>query len=133
MKPPFREGAIPRRSEGGRYSFSTTTLTSWKSIKKSLNAWGYKVSISSSGKAALKILREDHIHVVLLDLTMPEMSGQEVWEEVRRKTPLLPIVILTGYSSDIIPQSMLTDPHTRFIQKPFELNILLNRIKSLLC
>jgi len=68
---------------------------------------------------------------MLLDLTMPDMSGQEVWKKTREEQALLPIVILTGYSAELIPEHMLEDPHTRFLQKPFELSVLLDRISTL--
>ena len=58
-----------------------------------------------------------NVNVVLLDLVMPGMSGQETLAEIRRQRPDLPVVLTSGYAStELALQQSATE---WFIQKPF--------------
>jgi two-component system cell cycle response regulator DivK len=59
-----------------------------------LSAEGYDVEVTSNGISALRLAREHHPDVVLLDLAMPEMSGLDVLRELRqeRTTASVPII-----------------------------------------
>lgn len=58
------------------------------------------------------------IDVMLTDLKLPTMSGQELAEKVRPLKPDLPIIIITGYDKQKIGNA-LRDPFMRYLQKPF--------------
>jgi two-component system response regulator GlrR len=66
-----------------------------------LESFGYKVETAQSGVAALEMAGQRHFDVVVLDYRMPEMTGLELARMLRQRFPSLPLVVLSGYTSDI--------------------------------
>lgn len=62
-----------------------------------LEAEGYEVAIAESGAKGLALLAASPFDIVLLDHSMPGMSGGEVAEQIRFKHPEVPIVFLSAY------------------------------------
>jgi len=58
---------------------------------------GYRVSVASDGLAALERHREDPADLVITDVRMPRLGGVELIRELRRDTPGLPVVLMTGH------------------------------------
>ena len=93
---------------------------------------GYDVRLAENGREALKIMNEEGsaITCVLLDLLMPEMSGEVVFEKLRELSGDLPVIISSGYSQhqmcSVFPESEV--PH--FIKKPYDLDQLLRVINE---
>jgi FixJ family two-component response regulator len=58
--------------------------------------------------------------VVLLDLTMPRMSGPEALAELRRLRADVPVVLMTGYSEGQWSAQLTGQASTGFVQKPFD-------------
>lgn len=89
-------------------------------VKMLLEMEGAAVTLYPSGIAALAAidfgLRPD---LVILDLGMPEMTGDEVHAELRRRMPRLPIIISSGYGDRARLDPLLADGYTRFKQKPY--------------
>jgi|GEM_PF-722917 len=61
-----------------------------------LGVEGYQVTTATNGKEGLTLFEKQHFDLVLLDLSMPEMSGIEALEEIRRIDPNVPVVVMTG-------------------------------------
>ena len=96
---------------------------------------GYQVVPATGGQEALDILEKERstIAAVLLDLTMPGMSGKEVLIQAKRRWPEIPIVICSGYALE----SELFDPEAEaqpegLIQKPYPIEKLLATIRQVL-
>lgn len=85
-----------------------------------LERLGHTVITAGNGREAIECLREnEHIEVVLLDLTMPEMTGIEACQYIRQQWPSLPVIICSGYSSmRLSPLDM--DEQIEFLPKPFK-------------
>jgi CheY-like chemotaxis protein len=65
-------------------------------LADALEVFGYSVDAVDSGKAALARFAAGRYDVVMTDLLMPDMSGLEVVEELRRIDPSVPMILLTG-------------------------------------
>jgi len=70
-----------------------------------LESFGYKVLLASSGREGLELLNGQPVDAVVLDYRMPEMDGEAVAVEIRNRALRIPIVLLSGYISEI-PESL---------------------------
>ena len=68
-------------------------------MKLAFSRAGYDVKSAQSGKEALTLLKHDRIHVIFMDLNMPEMNGIELCRAVRKDMPMAIIFAVTGYAS----------------------------------
>ncbi len=60
---------------------------------------GEKVSTAHSGKECLEILEKTNIDVVILDIKMPGMDGMETLGEIKKRFPIIEVIMLTGHGS----------------------------------
>lgn len=99
-----------------------------------LNHLGFQVELAEDGMRGLeKILRQAvNYRVVLLDLTMPNLDGRDVYKLVRERMPHLPIIIMSGYSSHQALDLMNDGGPTSFIQKPFSVEAIREKLVALL-
>lgn len=99
-----------------------------------LEALGYHVLIAKSGEDALKTYEENHsgIDLVILDLIMPDMSGGEVYDRMKRINPDIRTLLSSGYSIDGQATEILARGCDGFIQKPFNMKDLSAKIRSIL-
>jgi len=96
---------------------------------------GYQVEAMASGQEALDFMecQSEKIDAVLLDVTMPGMSGKEVLQHMDRLYPGVPVVICSGYLLD--PEDLKKETGVRpadTVQKPYELRHLLKTLRSVL-
>jgi CheY-like chemotaxis protein len=90
---------------------------------------GYAVVVAASGEAGLKIAENGDIDLVLLDLKMPGMSGQETLKVLRAEHPGLPIIIISAFSRQ---QFAGMAGVNALLQKPLDFPTLLDTIKRIL-
>ena len=100
-------------------------------IKESLEMEGFSVLTALGAKQGVKLYEErgQEIGVVLLDYLMPDMTGDLVFECLRRKNPDARVILLTG-CEDSVARKMFEAGLRGFIQKPFYLDDLVNRVRD---
>lgn len=64
-----------------------------------LNSEGYRVITAESGKEGLRILGRENINLVISDLRMDEMDGIQLFSEIQKIQPGMPVIILTAHGS----------------------------------
>jgi CheY-like chemotaxis protein len=89
-------------------------------------------SQASSGNEALKIIKENPPDIILLDLTLPDMSGLEVAQRVRRNKRTKSIRILAMSATPVDKHIWSKSGCNDFILKPFSIPILLDRLSKLI-
>ncbi len=99
-----------------------------------LKELGYHVLIAEGGKQALDIIKagKNTIDLVILDLIMPGMDGGTTFEALRAEYPLLPVLLSSGYAVDGQASEILQKGCNGFLQKPFSLSELSQKIRSVL-
>ncbi len=99
-------------------------------VSRMLRKKGASVIEARDGSAAVELFRanEPDIALVLLDVTMPGMSGPEVFTELRRMRPDIKIIITTAYSQETSAPTVGGQQSWAFIRKPYQLNDLWNLI-----
>ncbi len=97
-----------------------------------LTELGYHVLIAEGGKQALEIIAngKETIDLVILDLIMPGMDGGATFEAIRDVHPLLPVILSSGYAVDGLASEILHKGCNGFLQKPFTLSELSQKIRS---
>jgi CheY-like chemotaxis protein len=85
---------------------------------------GYTVKLAVRGAEALKLVPVFEPDVVLLDLRMPEMSGVEVLEHLRRDRPTLRVIILTGNEDVELARVTLRAGAFDYLSKPCSIDVL---------
>jgi two-component system OmpR family response regulator len=70
-----------------------------ETIVKRLKTRGIEVAGVDSGYKALEFLDQDNVDVIILDVKMPGMDGIEALREIKKKKPLVEVIILTGHAS----------------------------------
>lgn len=102
--------------------------------RRALEHHGYRAMVAAGGAEAIDILRDcrDRIQLVVLDLSMPGMSGEETLPELRRLNPNLQVIVSSGHSESeaLRPFDGLNVSH--FIQKPYTVQALARKVKSVL-
>ncbi len=85
-----------------------------------LSRAGYRTLSARSGEEGLQILQREDIDLVLLDLMLPSMSGQEVLRQIRRQDPDQIVVVVTAFSSVESAIAAMRDGAYDYIPKPFK-------------
>jgi CheY-like chemotaxis protein len=85
---------------------------------------GYIVKLAAGGAEALQLVPVFEPDVVLLDLMMPEMSGVEVLDHLRRERPTLRVVIMSGNEDVEVARATLRDGAFDYLGKPFKIEVL---------
>jgi PAS domain S-box-containing protein len=92
---------------------------------------GIRVDSIATGFEAVRAINRFRPDVVLLDYGLPDLDGSEVYALIRELDANLPIIFSTGHGDRRILHDGLHDPHTRFLQKPFEVSDLLEMMVEL--
>ena len=90
---------------------------------------GYKVFKAYNGKEALEVMKKEQIHLLIIDLMMPEMDGIHAILEIRKKSSL-PIIVLSAKSQDADKILGLNVGADDYVTKPFNPLELVARVKS---
>jgi len=94
-----------------------------RSVRRALVRLGYEVELASNGLEALEVIRSRRreLSLVILDLLMPVMSGEETFHKIRVFDPDLPILIASGYAQEDKVEELLAAGARGFVEKPFDL------------
>jgi CheY-like chemotaxis protein len=100
-------------------------------ITRILGDAGYDVRDAPDGVAALARYGDD-VDVLVSDVVMPGISGQELADELRGRRPGLPVVFISGYTEDHVVEDARRDGATAFVEKPFSAEELLRAVRTVL-
>ena len=102
--------------------------------ERMLNLAGYKVLMAANGHEALEVFRKHRagISLVLLDLNMPVMNGEDCLNALRQMDSKIPVVIATGFSLSHERREKVLAQCSAFISKPYHVNELLKELRTAL-
>ncbi|MDZ7683677.1 MAG: response regulator [Gammaproteobacteria bacterium] len=102
-------------------------------VEKVLTSEGYGFVGALSGSEGLSALTINHeeIGAVVLDVTMPDMSGEEVLKTILERDPNMPVLVMSGHNSDRV-SSFVDGTLVRFLKKPFRPSELIESIEAVL-
>ncbi len=97
-----------------------------EAVRLTLSHYGFIVETASSAAEALEKIPQGHFSLVITDLKMPEMTGDELAREIKQREPNMPIILLTGYAPAREPENV-----DAVILKPFSTADLRNTVIAL--
>ena len=99
-----------------------------------LKSFGHKVLKAHSGYEGLQMFEANKfkIDLIISDLNMPEMDGQEVMDELRKIDPHVKVMLSSGALSDNAEKTVINRGFNGFIQKPYNLNTLCEKMAEIL-
>ncbi len=100
--------------------FRTTT-------KKILSKKGFKAILAGSGEEAIEKLPENP-DVVILDIKMPGMDGQQTLKEIKKRSPQLPVIMLTGHGTFPSAKEAHAEGAFDYLSKPCDISLLADKI-----
>ena len=103
-----------------------------ESLKKVFALDGYKVKTISNPKTALCELEKNIYHLIILDLKMPEIRGEELLIEIRKINEDISVIVLTAYPSVDSAVEALQNQVFDYIKKPFKNNELRDKVRRAL-
>ncbi len=102
--------------------------------KMMLEKVGFTVLMAQDGREALEVFHRyaDEIVLVLLDLTMPHLDGEETFRELLHIRPDVKTILSSGYNEQVLTDRFAGKGLAAFIQKPYSPNQLTERVRQAL-
>ena len=97
-----------------------------------LRKLGYSVLPICKGQEAIEIFKQNRIAIVLLDMQMPGMNGYEIYYQLKKIQPEVKILLASAYVGDQSEKRLISIGFDGFIQKPFNLKQLSEKIEAIL-
>jgi len=102
--------------------------------KRLLENLGYTVLATERPGEALQLAREHvgEIHLLITDVVMPEMNGRDLARNLLSQFPNLRRLFVSGYTANVIARHGVLDPGVHFLQKPYSIETLADKVREML-
>jgi DNA-binding response OmpR family regulator len=100
-------------------------------LRDALEFEGFRVIAAARGKEGIALARSESPDAVILDLMLPDVNGYAVCEDLRRLSPLVPILMLTARSQETDKIRGLDAGADDYVTKPFSVNELIARMRAI--
>jgi CheY-like chemotaxis protein len=125
--------ASPARSTPGTILVVDDEETVRRTAKTVLERWGYRVILAENGREGVERFRDaPGISLVLLDLSMPVMNGEECLRALKGIRPEVPVVLSSGFNEAEAIHRFTGKGLSGFLQKPYRASVLAERVKATL-
>jgi DNA-binding NtrC family response regulator len=91
---------------------------------------GYAVTTATSGKAAIAICQKQIFDVLLMDVRMPDLSGVQVFRELKNQALTSRVIMMSAYSVEELKREALNEGAIAFLQKPVDVAFVLKLIED---
>ena len=131
---PLSNSAEKAGTASGTVLFVEDEETLRTPTSKMLRNMGFSIIEAGDGPAATDLFRVhgSDVDVVLLDLTLPGMSGSDVFTGLRRIRPGVKVILTTAYSEDVAVDALGGQRDWAFIRKPYSVHDLAKLIRDVL-
>jgi DNA-binding response OmpR family regulator len=110
----------------------TSGSESVRVLKRLFEAEGYCVDLAADGISGLELLRKTTPSALLLDLHLPDISGQEIYQKIVQVAPRLPIIVLSAKTDLVEKVALLEMGAYDYVTEPFSPRELLARVRAAL-
>ncbi|GBC97041.1 Sensor kinase CckA [bacterium HR16] len=129
------EPPVPHSFRGVRVLFVDDEALIREMIAHTLRQEGYEVETASNGEEALQMIRErdtSYYHLLITDLTMPGLGGIALAWQVYQIAPRLPVILCSGYGTEVAEQVENVPNVVSYLQKPYRRRQLLEAVEHAL-
>lgn len=103
-------------------------------VREMLPAGNFDVLEAKDGEQGLKLIREAHPNLIMLDFLLPKVSGWEVFQQLQKisnaEGKMTPLVLMSGRKEEVAEKIAEPFEYFEFIEKPFDKKSLIDAIKS---
>ena len=104
-----------------------------ESVREALAERGYDTRLASCGREAIEVVRHHFIHVMIVDMNMPDMSGLDTVSVIRREiSARVPSILMSADASRELMSEALSAEFDSFIAKPFDISALRRIVEEVL-
>jgi CheY-like chemotaxis protein len=96
-----------------------------------LQKLGYSVLTASKGQDAIEVFKRNKVALVILDMRMPGMNGDEICQQLKKIRPKAKILLASGYVGVYSEKDLISIGFDGFIRKPFNLKQLSEKIEAI--
>jgi two-component system cell cycle sensor histidine kinase/response regulator CckA len=129
-RPTRLEGPAPLGSE--RILVADDDPTMRAQVIALLSEAGYSVVTVADGAEAVATAAREDFDLVLLDVVMPKLGGQQAFAQIHARRPHLPCLFATGYAADLLPLGVHLDATIELLHKPYDPAALLHAVRRAL-
>lgn len=104
-----------------------------RAIAGTLRRLGFRVRSADDGERGLELVAEEAPDLILLDLMMPNMTGDEFLAELRETQPEIPVVIVTGFPKSNLMRKAMEYAPVMLLAKPIDRELLERTVRSVRC
>ena len=122
---------ISRAEKKGVVLIADASDTDRQTLLSLLGTKGYRAFVAKTGAEAIAYAKNNEIDIVLIDMKLPDMDGPAVIEQIKKEKPLISIIATTDESLDGIMDSLTKKGAYSCILKPFDAEIILHEINTL--
>ena len=99
-----------------------------------LESLGYRVLKAANGQQAMRLFEtsSEKIDLLMTDVVMPDVTGQEVAEALLARDPSLTVIFQSGYTDDVMVRQGILDAQVAFLKKPFSREMLSQKVREVL-
>jgi len=99
-------------------------------LRTLVGGWGYEIHEANDGSVAIEMIQNEPFDIVLMDIRMLKVSGIEALESIKRFNPLIPVIIMTAYSSVETAVDALKKGAYDYLTKPLDFNKLRHTLEK---
>jgi DNA-binding response OmpR family regulator len=105
-----------------------------KLLVRVLEKYGYNVLQAGDGVEGVQKAQDyqGKIDLLLTDTIMPRMNGKQLSDELKKSRSQVKVIFISGYTAEVLSQQGILDSNIHLIQKPFELDYLVKRVRKVL-
>lgn len=103
-------------------------------ISQALRNFGYNVIEAPEGETALQLFEDNgkSVQLVISDVVMPKMNGPAMVNKIKKMSPEVKVMFMSGYSQDIVLKHGIDSGEVDFLQKPFTMDDVVSRISEIM-
>ncbi len=101
-------------------------------LEEIIDTYGLTPLTASSAREAVSLLTKERVDMILLDLSMPEITGEQFLDFIQKKGANIPVVVVSANVDDEREESLKEAGAKGFIRKPFEVGQVIDEIERLL-